>query len=130
MLKRSKTVKFNDLYDNNCQPRKKLNINNPHILITETMKEFILNKQQYKCSNSVKDYPCLLWAFKNGDFDEAGYIVDHKDEYCLSFNNSIDNIEALCPQCYSVKTNRFIKNNKMFMTSELDQGCALMEIEE
>jgi len=88
----------------------------------------VLKRQDNKCANSIKDYQCLLWKINNGNFDEAGYQFDHINEYCLTKDNSLDNIQALCPNCHSVKTKKFRKNKNLFTTQELDNGSGLMEI--
>jgi hypothetical protein len=36
----------------------------------------------------------------------------------------------LCPNCHSVKTRRFMKNKRTFTSTELDEGAALMEIDD
>jgi hypothetical protein len=97
--------------------------------ISIIVKNNILQKQNYKCANSIKNYKCLLWTTNNGFFDEAGYEFDHIDEFCLTFDNTLNNIQALCPNCHAVKTKRFMNNKKKFTTSELDNGADVMDIE-
>lgn len=96
--------------------------------ITKAVKDAILKQQDYKCANTIKNYTCLLWKINNGFFDEAGYEFDHIDEYCLTPDNTINNIQALCPNCHSVKTKRFMNNKKKFTTTELNNGAAVMDI--
>jgi 5-methylcytosine-specific restriction endonuclease McrA len=96
--------------------------------ISKHVIQAVLRKQNYKCANSIKDYTCLLWKINNGNFDEAGYHFDHINEYCLTKDNSLDNIQALCPNCHSVKTKRFRKNKNVFTTHEIDNGCGIMEL--
>lgn len=97
--------------------------------ICREVKDIVLKNQQYKCANSIKDYKCLLWIINNGYFDEAGYQFDHINEYCLSSDNGINNIQALCPNCHAVKTKRFMQNKKIFSTFELDNGSGIMQID-
>lgn len=97
--------------------------------ICREVKEMVLKNQQYKCANSVKDYNCLLWMINNGNFDESGYQFDHINEFCLSSDNTVNNIQALCPNCHAVKTKRFMQNRKIFSTFELDNGCGVMELD-
>ena len=93
----------------------------------KTKKE-VLERQQYKCAQ-IKDYSCLLWLVNNGYFDEAGYQFDHINEFSLTKNNSIINIQALCPNCHAVKTSRFRQNKNIFTSTEIDQGRCLMDID-
>ena len=97
--------------------------------ICREVKDIVLKNQQYKCANSIKNYNCLLWMINNGNFDEAGYQFDHINEYCLSSDNSVTNIQALCPNCHAVKTKRFMQNKKIFSTFELDNGSGIMEVD-
>jgi hypothetical protein len=97
-------------------------------------KEFILKQQNFKCANSpynpalnLIDYNCYLWIYNNGYFDEAGYIINHINEFNLSIDNSITNLQALCPNCYAVKVKRFNKHNKYFTTSQLAIGRQFMD---
>jgi len=96
--------------------------------ISKKVKDNVLLRQENKCANSIKNYSCLLWKINNGFFDEAGYEFDHINEYCLTFDNTINNIQALCPNCHSVKTKRFMNNKKKFTTTELDVGACIMEV--
>jgi 5-methylcytosine-specific restriction endonuclease McrA len=107
------------------------NTNEPLIkkYISIVVKNHILQQQNYKCANTIKNYKCLLWTTNNGFFDEAGYEFDHIDEFCLTSNNTLNNIQALCPNCHSVKTKRFMNNKKKFTTSELDNGANVMDID-
>ena len=99
-------------------------------------KQIILDRQENKCANSIgspaynlSSYKCLLWKYNNGYFDEAGYEFDHIDELSLTGNNKITNIQALCPNCHSVKTKKFMKNKRKYTSKELDRGCSPMETE-
>jgi 5-methylcytosine-specific restriction endonuclease McrA len=96
--------------------------------ISQKIKQNVLQRQEYKCAK-IKDYRCLLWICNNGIFDEAGYEFDHIEEYSITKNNLEDNIQALCPNCHTVKTKRFLKNKNIFTTIELDNGAGLMDID-
>lgn len=85
--------------------------------IPTIIKKMIAMSQNNKCANSPSNkstmfngYKCLLWKHNKGYFDNSGYQIDHIIEYCISKNNHISNLQALCPNCHSVKTNIFIKN--------------------
>jgi hypothetical protein len=97
--------------------------------ICREVKDMVLKNQQYKCANSIKDYNCLLWMINNGNFDESGYQFDHINEFCLSSDNTVNNIQALCPNCHAVKTKRFMQNKKIFSTFELENGRGVMEVD-
>ena len=97
--------------------------------ICREVKDMVLKRQEYKCANSIKDYNCLLWMINNGKFDESGYQFDHINEFCLSSDNTVTNIQALCPNCHAVKTKRFMQNKKIFSTFELDNGSGVMELD-
>jgi hypothetical protein len=99
--------------------------------ITKFTKKIILQMQDYKCANSISkpsinlsDYECLLWKYRDGKFDLAGYEFDHIDEYCHSRNSDISNIQALCPNCHAVKTRKFLKNKKLYTSTELASGIS------
>ena len=104
--------------------------------ISTKVKEQVLIRQNYKCANSpdkpalnLIDYKCLIWFCYDGTFDESGYDFDHIDEHSISANNSLDNIQALCPNCHRVKTKRFMKQKQDFTTSQLASGQQHMEID-
>lgn len=59
---------------------------------------------------------CPLWHSNKsnpGNFDEAGYEIDHIVEWSLTQNDNTDNLQALCPTCHKVKTKRFLINKKI-----------------
>ena len=105
--------------------------------ISKQTEQFILLKQNNKCANrpfapalNLHDYPCYQWKFNYGDFNESGYIIHHINEFSLSEDNSIANIQALCPNCYAVKLKRFNKQKKHFTTSQLAIGMQFMDTSE
>ena len=83
--------------------------------VSEGTKKLVAGKQNYKCANSpnskvVENYSCPLWEHKTrkGSFGEEGYHIDHIKEFCISKNDDITNLQALCVSCHSVKTKRFV----------------------
>jgi CRISPR/Cas system Type II protein with McrA/HNH and RuvC-like nuclease domain len=93
----------------------------------------ILEKYKYKCANNpnnpvIKDYYCPMWLLYNGDFDISRYEIDHIEEYSLTGDNSIDNLQPLCPSCHTVKTKKFLKNKCVFTSSEINHRRCFMEV--
>lgn len=91
--------------------------------LTEANKKFIAGKQYYKCANNPKtslkgleNYKCPLWQKSdltiNGSFDESGYEIDHINEFSVCFDDSENNLQALCKNCHSVKSKKFLMNKK------------------
>jgi hypothetical protein len=83
--------------------------------LTEATKKRVAAKQHFKCANKpgsksrgLDGYKCELWEFRDGTFGESLYEIDHIEEYCISHNNDISNLQALCPGCHAVKTKRFM----------------------
>ena len=110
--------------------------------ISKKIKEKIALNQDGKCANSpfkpainLRDYHCLLWKYQNGKFDESGYQIDHINEYSIllkknDYNvNDMSNLQALCPNCHSVKTKRFIKYKKKFTSEEIESGYILIDLD-
>jgi hypothetical protein len=82
--------------------------------LSEAIKKRIAGKQNFKCANKpgsnlkgLEGYSCDLWKLSDGTFGEALYEIDHIEEYCISQNHAESNLQALCPSCHRVKTNRF-----------------------
>ena len=50
-------------------------------------------------------YICPQWKHYDGSFDKSMYHIDHIKELRHGGTNHISNLQALCPQCHSVKTN-------------------------
>lgn len=113
-------------------PRKAIPIN--------TIRTILLN-QDNKCANTLdkhaiglKDYICPKWIYNNGAFDEAGYQADHIVEVSLEGNNNINNIQLLCPCCHTVKTKRYISQNKpidmpRLNSKDLHNGISYMDLD-
>ena len=80
--------------------------------------KLLLGKQSYKCANKpgkfckgLEDYKCPLWQKVNedrGSFDQSGFELDHIKELAISGDNSLNNFQALCKSCHSVKTKKFL----------------------
>ncbi len=89
--------------------------------LTEGAKKKIAAKQFFKCNNrpeleliGIGNYECPLWKKQDenrGIFDESGYDIDHIIEWCITHDDSIANLQALCKSCHSVKTRNFMINN-------------------
>jgi len=109
--------------------------------ISNKIREVVVLNQGNKCANkplnpaiNMRGYICLLWQINDGYFDESGYQIDHIVEYCDDMNNNIDNLQALCPNCHSVKTRRYMTQKKpvnkpRLNSMELHQGAAWMDVE-
>ena len=81
--------------------------------VTESQKKTIAGRQNYKCRGNIWSYKCpLYFKSRDGTFDEAGYEIDHINELSVSNNNELGNLQALCPMCHRVKTNRFNQQKK------------------
>jgi mRNA-degrading endonuclease YafQ of YafQ-DinJ toxin-antitoxin module len=98
----------------------------------------IAGLQHYKCANKpesnligLKNYKCPLYFHNDpilkGSFDDSGYEIDHITlslsgqvmleavlpsitEHCIDQNDDVDNLQALCKMCHSVKTKKFLMN--------------------
>ena len=96
--------------------------------VSEAKKKNIAGRQFYRCANEpgkklrgLTGYECPLWcrSGKNqGVFDESGYDIDHIKEYCISANDSVKNLQALCKTCHNVKTKRFAMRDKKSKSKE------------
>lgn len=103
-----------------------------HISVNIRNKLFEL--YNYKCankpnSNVIQNYDCPMWKLYNGDFDESGFEIDHINEFSHTFDNKLSNLQILCICCHKVKTKKFLKNKSLFTTSEIYNGCGIMDIE-
>src|SRR5437868_14377951 len=88
--------------------------------IPDSTNNLLLGSQYYKCKNKpgsnlkgLENYSCPLWKIdgeNRGSFDEAGYEIDHIEEFSISKNNNIKNLQALCLPCHNVKTKNFYAN--------------------
>ena len=90
--------------------------------VSESTKKKVAGKQWFKCANRpnsklkrIENHLCPLWAIdgeNKGNFNDDGYHIDHIDELCVSGNNDITNLQALCKTCHSVKTRNFMQIHK------------------
>jgi 5-methylcytosine-specific restriction endonuclease McrA len=71
--------------------------------VTQSQKKQVAGRQRYKCAANVPDYECPLGG---NSFDESGYHIDHIHELRDEGSNDLENLQALCLMCHSVKTNR------------------------
>ena len=87
--------------------------------LSEAIKKKVAAKQHFRCANrpgvnikGLNDYECLLWKSDDlkGSFDGSGYQIDHIEEFCISRNNDINNLQALCHNCHAYKTADFQMN--------------------
>ena len=90
----------------------------------------ILSRQGYKCNNSPGskfreqyNYSCLLHESESpsrerGMFDHSGYQLDHIIPVSKGGMSTLENGQALCPNCYMVKTRDESENKRM-----LDNDC-------
>ena len=104
--------------------------------LTPKQKSQVYSNQNGKCANNpmypatgLKDYKCLLWMINDGKFDASGCQYDHKDEHALGGQATIENTQALCPNCHAYKTAKFRTHKNQFTTGEIDDGRAMMQID-
>jgi hypothetical protein len=71
--------------------------------VTQSQKKQVAGRQRYMCAANVPDYQCPLGG---KPFDESGYHIDHIHELRDEGSNDLENLQALCLMCHSVKTNR------------------------
>tara|TARA_B100000902_G_scaffold248812_1_gene235472 strand:- start:2549 stop:2890 length:342 start_codon:yes stop_codon:yes gene_type:complete len=88
-----------------CQDR------SPRRTLTEAQKKTVAARQNFKCANKPGNnpltYDCPFWVRGgDGSFDESGYEIDHIVEWCVSRDDSEQNLQALCVCCHRVKTRR------------------------
>lgn len=98
--------------------------------LSHAQKNLIAGRQFFKCANKPNsnlkglcNYECPLWKNNdnNGSFDKSGYEIDHIIEFCISKDNSDENLQALCSMCHRMKTKLFMmskpsKQNKSNVT--------------
>lgn len=99
--------------------------------VTESQKKFIAGCQRYKCANNpnsnlngLSQYDCPLWKNNDGSFDEAGYEIDHIEEFCKNGNDDNSNLQALCISCHRVKTKLFNMNRKQYNKNMDNNECS------
>lgn len=109
--------------------------------LSEGIKKLVAGKQQYRCANRprsgiIKNYNCPLWELKTryGSFGEEGYEIDHIKEVSKGGSNDMNNLQALCLSCHSVKTRRFVsikpeKKKESLLKKEEDYSDERYEVE-
>ena len=102
--------------------------------ISNIKKYELYQKYNGKCANNpnnpvINGYECPMWKLYNGTFDSSGYQIDHIEEFSLSNNNALNNLQPLCHCCHSVKTKIFMKNKCIFSSIEIQNGRCLMDID-
>ncbi len=70
--------------------------------ISASTKNAIAARQSHKCA-LVPGYDCPL---KGTTFDESGFHIDHIVELADAGSDDPENMQAICPACHSVKTQR------------------------
>ena len=104
--------------------------------LTPKQKQLLLTKQNNRCANNPHNpainmglYKCNLWINNNGLFDSSGYQVDHIDEFSITHDNNITNLQLLCPACHNYKTKVWTRDGKKygFTSRELERGVAMMD---
>ena len=104
--------------------------------ITQKIKDIIIIRQNSKCANTpynpainLFDYKCPFWQYNNGYFDESGFDIDHIEEFSITHNNELENLQALCHNCHSVKTKKFMKYKGNITSYDISRGVRPMEID-
>jgi 5-methylcytosine-specific restriction endonuclease McrA len=86
--------------------------------VSPDTKKTVAGRQNFQCANypwsnqyqrGLEGFGCPCWyrSYSQGNFDEAGYEIDHIVEHCLTGDDSFENLQALCVSCHRVKTRRF-----------------------
>ena len=104
--------------------------------ITQKKKDIIITRQHNKCANTpynpainLFDYKCPFWIYNYGNFDKSGYDIDHIEEFSITQNNELENLQALCHNCHAVKTKKFMKCKARFSSYDIYCGAKPMEID-
>jgi hypothetical protein len=112
-------------------------------VITDSIKQQLLVRQFGCCNNrpdkSIQEierlglnipgkgpYRCPLWKLtgdQQGRFDESGYEADHIIEHALSHDDTIENLQLICPCCHSVKTKLFTRQPRSSAPLTAQERC-------
>lgn len=107
--------------------------------VTSSTKMQVACRQYGKCANrpgsnlkGIGMYLCPLWkdlGENKGCFDGACYHIDHIIEHSVSRNDSMENLQALCPTCHDVKTKSYMCNRskKTNTCSDDDEPVQFLE---
>lgn len=117
--------------------------------IKVSTKRTVLENQDNKCANKPESrrvfsrlcditgntiyYNCMLWMYRNGEFDEAGCQYDHIHEFSrndIEDINGVNNIQALCHACHAVKTKAFAQCKRTICGDVIMQGGQRMAIDD
>ena len=102
--------------------------------ISKNIKEEIIRNQDSKCNNSpdksiLFGYECPFWKWNQGIVDSSGLEFDHIEEWSLTKNNKIQNIQGLCVCCHKMKTKIFMNHGKEFTFLEILDGKCKMDVD-
>ncbi|AYV78250.1 MAG: hypothetical protein Edafosvirus7_42, partial [Edafosvirus sp.] len=110
--------------------------------VSDATKKVVVASQDFKCNNKpgknlyrLNNFLCPRWKYDNGNFSEVGnqgdYIIklDYIIERSIGGSDDIENLQVLCPDCYSVKTNNFMKLSKD-EKKKLKEGNKIKALEE
>ena len=101
--------------------------------ISESVKRAVLRHYENRCANNpsinFNSYKCPMWLLYEGYFDDSGFEYDHIEEYSITKNNDIENIQVLCHSCHAVKTKKYLNNKCLFTSVELQNGAGLMDVD-
>ena len=80
--------------------------------ISQSAIHHVLARQHHQCANRpdaplFAAYKCPLWQSRSGEFDEAGFQLDHIREHCLTEDDDAANLQALCAACHQFKSKAF-----------------------
>ncbi len=111
----SKQVK-SDTYSESVDEKPSTKKKYPRTL-TDKHKKYIASRQSFQCANKpgkklrgLKGWSCPKWEKTDdsrGCFGEDGHQIDHIVEFCLTHDDSYENLQALCTSCHATKTRRF-----------------------
>ena len=83
--------------------------------LSESEKYRILNRQNFCCANKDRkaaNCSCDCWILRDGGFLKGLMEFDHIIALKDGGDNSLDNMQALCPTCHSHKTRSSCKKKK------------------
>ena len=83
--------------------------------ISNENKLIVLQRQNYSCAKPIPHYICPISFTNSSYFDESGYSFDFIDQKLD--NNNVNNIIAICPNCFCVKKrlyNNILKQKEMY----------------
>ena len=114
-------------------------MSNTRTTISNKVKAEVVERQGNRCANNpfnpcinLSDYKCPFWMLNGGLFDSSGFDIDHIEEFSITGNNDINNLQALCKCCHSVKTKKYmkyVKTNLKLTSRDLDRGAMPMDID-